>query len=251
MTEKTSFSPGEFCWTELATSDWKGAKQFYTSLFGWKADERPMGPNEPPYVMLQKGGKNVCALYENKKVRPNWKAYVAVASADEAAKKAKSLGAKLESDPFDVMDVGRTANVKDPQGSEFALWQAKRHKGAEVINEANTMGWNELYTTDIEGARKFYSSLFGWKLKISPGYTEAHIGSQAIGGMMQLTDEMQGMHKGWMPYFVVSDVDAMATKAKSLKGAVHVGPKDIPNTGRFAIFGDPQGAVFAVIRLSS
>src|SRR5437867_2971647 len=121
MTEKKSYSPGEFCWTELATSDWKAANKFYASLFGWTADERSMGPDQPPYVMLQKNGKNVCALYENKKAQPAWLSYVSVASADDAAKKAKSLGAKLLQEPFDVMDVGRMANVQDPQGAKFAL----------------------------------------------------------------------------------------------------------------------------------
>ena len=248
MTEKKSYSPGEFCWTELATSDWKAAKNFYGSVFGWTADERPMGPNDPPYVMLKIGDKHIAALYENKKAQPGWLGYIAVASANEAAKKAKSLGAKLLSEPFDVMDVGRMANVQDPQGSKFALWEAKRHKGADVFGDPNSMCWNELYTTDVEGARKFYTGLFNWKLKGSPEYTEVHIGNQPIGGMMQLTKEMQGMPKAWIPYFAVTDCDATAKKVKSLKGKVHVGPKDIPNAGRFAIIGDPQGAIFAVIK---
>ena len=113
MTEKKSYEPGEFCWTELATSDWKAAKQFYGSLFGWTANEIPMG-DQPPYVMLQSGGKNVGALYENKKAQTAWLAYVAVVKADDAAKKAKSLGAKVLSEPFDVMDVGRMANISPP-----------------------------------------------------------------------------------------------------------------------------------------
>jgi predicted enzyme related to lactoylglutathione lyase len=107
-----------------------------------------------------------------------------VASADETAKKAKSLGGNVISEPFDVIDVGRMANIQDPQGAKFAIWQARRHKGADVINEPNTMCWNELSTNDIEAARKFYSALFAWKLKVSPGYTEAHLADDtAVGGM--------------------------------------------------------------------
>jgi predicted enzyme related to lactoylglutathione lyase len=50
----------------------------------------------------------------------------------------------------------------------------------------------------------------------------------------------------WMPYFQVTDVDASATKAKQLGAKPMVGPQDIPNTGRFAILSDPQGAMFAI-----
>ena len=252
MTEKKSYAPGEFCWIELATPDYKAATKFYTSLFGWTTEEMPMG-DQPPYVMLKSNGKGVGALYENKKATPAWLSYIAVAKADDAAKKAKSLGAKVLQEPFDVMDVGRMANIQDPQGAKFAVWEAKRHKGAEVINEPNAMCWNELYSPDIKGTRKFYSGLFNnWKLKESPEYTEIHMsaGDAGIGGMMQISKEMQGMTPQWMPYFAVTDADAVAKKTKSAKGQVYVEPKDIPNVGRFAILADPQGASFAIIKLA-
>src|SRR5262249_41686519 len=134
MPEKKSFTTGEFCWIELAAADWKAAKKFYTSLFGWTTNEMPMG-DQPPYVLLQKNGKTGGALYENKNVPPNGLPYVAVAKADEGAKKAKSLGAKLRQEPFDVMDAGRMASIQDPQGVRFAIWQAGRNKGFEVLGE--------------------------------------------------------------------------------------------------------------------
>ena len=40
------------------------------------------------------------------------------------------------------------------------------------------------------------------------------------------------------------------TKAKELGGKVVVGPHDIPNTGRFTIVNDPQGAMFAVFEFT-
>lgn len=225
--------------------------KFYGSLFGWTGNEMPMG-DQPPYVMLQSNGKTIGALYENKKAKTAWLPYVAVSKADDAAKKAKGLGAKLLQEAFDVMDVGRMANIQDPQGAKFAVWEAKKHKGAEVINEPNTMCWNELYSPDIKGSRKFYSGLFNsWKLKESPEYTEIHMsaGDAGIGGMMQISEQMEGMPPQWMPYFAVTEPDAVAKKTKSAKGQVHVEPRDIPNVGRFAILSDPQGASFAIIKL--
>jgi predicted enzyme related to lactoylglutathione lyase len=249
MTEVTSYLPGDFCWVELTTSDGADAKRFYTQLFGWGANELPMGPDQPPYVMAQKAGKDVAAMYENKKVPAGWLSYVSVASADESAGKATSLGGNVVAPPFDVMDVGRMAVAQDPQGARFAVWQPRRHIGARLIDEPGTMCWNELMTTDVESARKFYSGLFNWRLKVTPEYTEASVGDVATAGMMQMDERMRGVPPHWMPYFCVFDCDVTAKKAKGLGATAHVEPADIPNVGRFAVFGDPQGALFAVIQI--
>src|SRR5260370_11154234 len=122
MTEMKSYPPGDFCWTELTTTDWKKAAEFYTSLLGLTANPMPFDPNLPPYVMLQKNGKNVCALFENKQVKPVRLSYVAVASADETAKKAKSLGANVLAAPVQGMGVGRIATTPELQCADCALW---------------------------------------------------------------------------------------------------------------------------------
>ena len=256
MPEISSYKNGQFCWADLTTSDPRAARSFYTGLFGWSVQDIPMG-DAGVYSMLQIRGKDVAALAgmrdEEKKqgVSPHWNNYVSVSNADSAAKKAKSLGGTIVAPAFDVMDAGRMALIADPQGAIFALWQAKKSIGAELNNEANTMCWNELMTSDIEGARKFYSGLFGWNLKVSPEYTEVHLGAgdQGIGGMMQIRPEMQGMPPNWIPYFAVSDTDGAAKKAKAAKAHVGVPPTDIPNVGRFSVLADPQGARFAIIQV--
>lgn len=256
MPEMTSYQEGQFCWVELATTDAKAAKSFYASLFGWTVKEIPMG-DQGTYYMFQNKGRTAAAMAEQSPqerkdgIPPHWNNYIAVKKADAAAAKVKTLGGNVVFGPFDVNDAGRMAFVTDPQGAMFAVWEGKRTPGASVVNEPGAFGWNELYTPDIEGSRKFYTAMFGWTLKVSPEYTEVHIGKQAIAGMMQLTPEMSGMPPSWMPYFVVSDADDVVKKVKAGKGQVHVPPKDIPNVGRFAIVADPQGASFAVIKLDN
>jgi hypothetical protein len=51
-------------------------------------------------------------------------------------------------------------------------------------------------------------------------------------------------------YFGTDDADAAAAKAAELGGAVVVPPFDTP-VGRIAVLGDPQGAVFSVIKSAS
>jgi uncharacterized protein len=43
MGERTHYEPGTFCWVGLATSDPAAAEGFYTSLFGWEAEELSAG----------------------------------------------------------------------------------------------------------------------------------------------------------------------------------------------------------------
>lgn len=43
MGERMSHVPGTFSWVDLSTSDPVGAKGYYTGLFGWEFDDRPVG----------------------------------------------------------------------------------------------------------------------------------------------------------------------------------------------------------------
>jgi predicted enzyme related to lactoylglutathione lyase len=244
------YDPGMFCWIELATNDAAAAKSFYASVFGWKINDMPI-PDGSVYTMLQVDGHDVGALYENKEHPPAWNSYVNVTSVDESAQRAQESGANVIAQPFDVMDIGRMAVIADPQGASLCLWQAGKHIGATIRGDFNTLCWNELMTSDIEGAREFYKTLFGWSLKVSPEYTEINLGSNGIGGMMQITPEMQGMPTAWTPYICVADADATVEKIKSIGGKVFMGPHEIPNVGRFAICADPQGAMFNIIKPSA
>lgn len=251
MPEVTSFKPGEFCWFELATSDQNAAKQFYSQLFGWHMNDQPMGPDQV-YTMLEKNGKSVGALYGMETERtaagvpPHWNTYISVDNVDEAAKRAKDLGGTLIQEPFDVMDVGRMATVKDPTGAVFSLWQANKHKGADVVDEPNAFCWYELNTRDTEKAKQFYSNLLGWQPSGSPEYTEWKQGDRSLGGMMAIQPDWGQVPPAWTNYVMVENADDTASKAKSLGGQAIVEPSDIPNMGRFAVLQDPQGAVFAV-----
>ena len=244
-----NYEPGMFCWIELATNDAAAAKAFYTAVFGWTPNDIPI-PDGSVYTLLQVDGHDLGALYENKQHPPAWNSYVNVANVDESAQRAQEGGANVIAPPFDVMDVGRMAVIADPTGASLCLWQRGRSIGATIRGDFNTLCWNELMTPDIERAREFYKGLFGWNLKVSPEYTEIDLGSTGIGGMMQLTPEMQGAPTAWTPYICVADADASVEKIKSNGGKVYMGPHEIPNVGRFAVCADPQGAMFNIINPS-
>ena len=249
MPEITSYRPGSFCWTELATSDAASSTKFYTQLFGWTTNEIPISDGMF-YVILQRDGLSVAALYETKDVPPNWLSYVNVTSVDESLAKAKELGANVVAGPMDVFDAGRMGVLTDPQGAPFGLWQAAKHIGARVAREPNTMCWNELCAKD-DVARAFYSALFGWRMEqVNYGepYTLIHNGDELAGGLFKMEDYGAEMPPNWMTYFSVADCDATAAQVKSLGGKIFLEPKDIPTVGRIALFADPQGAMFSVLQ---
>jgi len=241
--------PGEFCWVELHTSDGEAAKTFYGDLFGWTPNEVPMGDGQPPYILAEVSGRQAAGIYQNTEVPPAWLAYVCVDSADATTAKAKELGATPTSDPFDVFDLGRMCVIRDPEGAHFALWQPGKHVGTQVAGEQGAPCWVELQTRQRDSAADFYTKLFGWKTKVSPEYLEVHVGDRGVGGMMTMPEGVPAQVPAhWMTYFWVDDVDASVQKANAAGATTYMQPMDIPNVGRFAVLGDPQGAVFAVFK---
>lgn len=114
--------------------------------------------------------------------------------------------------------------------------------------------WYELMTTDAASAETFYTDVVGWSARDSgmPGvtYTLFTMGEAMVAGLMTLPEavEASGGRPGWIGYVAVDDVDAGAAKVKTLGGAVHRAPEDIPGIGRFAVVADPHGAVFQLFR---
>ncbi|MCG8603484.1 VOC family protein, partial [bacterium] len=222
MKEATGHKPGSFCWAELVTTDGDSAKQFYTELFGWNFSDQPVGEGMV-YTMLQLQDKNVAALYqmnqeqESRGIPPHWNSYISVANADESVAKTKSLGGTAHTDAFDVFDAGRMAQLQDPTGATFAVWQPNKHIGAMLVNQPGTLCWNELYTNDTQKAGDFYTRLFGWAANEQDmgemaTYTVFNNGDRMNGGMMQITEQMGPIPPNWMVYFAVHNCDDSVEK---------------------------------------
>lgn len=110
---------GSFCWIELGTPNQNAAKNFYSSLFGWRASDTPTGPGSV-YTIFKLEGRDAAAGYtlmpeqQAVGVPPHWMLYVSVESAEDAVRRAVELGGKAMQPATDVMDFGRMAVLQDP-----------------------------------------------------------------------------------------------------------------------------------------
>ena len=104
--------------------------------------------------------------------------------------KIKDAGGTLIMDCFDVMDAGRMLMAADPTGAVFGVWQPGNHIGAQVVNQANSLVWNELQTNDLEAAKAFYGAVFGWTNEVDQnGYVVFSADGRGQAGMMECGEE--------------------------------------------------------------
>ena len=255
MAERDSYAPGTFSWAELLTTDREGAKRFYGELFGWQADDQPVG-DAGVYTMFSKDGMRVGATYQppaERGIPPNWGSYVTVDDADAAAERAAELGATVLAEAFDVMDAGRMAVLNDPQGAGFMVWQPNQHSGAQLVNAPGALTLNQLNTSDPEAAGRFYSELFGWDVRKVSGeggptgdqdYWGIYNHGNLNGGLMALQPGTQAPPH-WLVYFGTESLEDAREQIGRLEGQVFTDPIEVPG-GRLVVAADPQGAFFAL-----
>ena len=172
MPERDGYLPGVPCWIDTSQPDPEAAVEFYSGLFGWEFEDVMPPESEGKYFIARLRGGDVAAVGSIPEGAPPmalWNTYIWVESADEIAAKVLAAGGNALMEPFDVMDAGRMAVFADPEGAAFCVWQAKEHKGARIVNEHGSLNFNGLNTRDVEGAKAFYGSVFGWEtLELGP-----------------------------------------------------------------------------------
>jgi uncharacterized protein len=273
MPERDGYIPGVPCWVDTSQPDPEAAVDFYRGLFGWEFEDVMPPGSEGRYFMARLRGGDVAAVGSIPEGAPPmamWNTYIWVDSADDAASKVRDAGGGVLMEPFDVMDAGRMAVVTDREGAAFSVWQAKRNKGAQIVNEPGSLNFNGLGTRDVEAAKSFYGSVFGWstldvgggtEMWTVPGYGDhlerdnpdlrkqlAETGGppgfeDVVAAINPLPDDQSDTPPHWSVTFATEDADATASRATELGGTLVVPPLDAPWV-RMTIINDPQGATF-------
>jgi uncharacterized protein len=273
MPELDRYIAGVPCWIDTSQPDPEAAATFYRDLFGWDVENVMPPGTEGKYFMARIRGRDVAAIAgvaEGAPPTATWNTYIWVQSADEIATKVMDAGGRILMQPFDVMEAGRMAVFSDPEGAVFCVWEPNQHRGAQVVNEAGSLNFNNLNTRDADGAKAFYGAVFGWGTMamgggaegwtlpgygdhlelLNPGTLERMAAAGAPRGfadvaatLVPLPDDHGGVPAHWGVTFATDGADATAQKASELGGKIMAPPFDAPWV-RMAIIADPQGATF-------
>jgi hypothetical protein len=273
MPERDRYIAGVPCWIDTNQPDPEAAVTFYAGLFGWEIeDAMPPGSDTHYFMARIRGGEvaGIGAIPEGAPANATWDTYIWVESADDTAAKVKAAGGSVRMEPLDVMEAGRTAVFSDPEGAVFCVWQPARHRGAQVVNEAGSLNFNNLNTRDAAAAKKFYGAVFGWGTMpmgggaegwtlpgygdhlelLNPGTLERMASMGAPAGFADVVATLTPLPEGdrdvpahWSVTFATEDADTTARMASELGGQVIAGPFDAPWV-RMAVIVDPQGASF-------
>ena len=254
---------GHLVWYELMTPDAEASKRFYDAVVGWTISEP--APEFQGYRMIGRsdGGSAggvlpLTAEMQQHGARPTWLVYVGVDDTDAAAAAIETAGGRVLMPAFDIPNVGRIAMVADPQGAPFYVMKPtppadrpNAQSNVFSVDQAQHVRWNELATTDPDGAIAFYRDQFGWgqEGEMDMGemgkYRFIQNRGTTIGAVMRKPAQLPV--SSWTFYIGVDDIDRAAESVKSGGGQVVNGPMEIPG-GEYSLNAiDPQGASFGLV----
>lgn len=113
--------------------------------------------------------------------------------------------------------------------------------------ENGVPSWVDHGSDDKEKAEEFYTALFGWEIEPGPpeagGHDNARLRGKLVAG---IGPNMSPGPAAWSTFINVDSADDTAAKVEAAGGKVLMGPMDVFDVGRMAVFMDPASAVFGV-----
>jgi hypothetical protein len=285
----------------MGAPDPETAIHFYGDLFGWVFEEVALWHSDRKYFIARGEARSssifdtsgdvrsgdvaaVRSVSDRSPGRAMWNTYFWVESADEVAPRVLDAGGSIVGEPFDLMKASRVAVFSDREGAAFSVWEARGHRGARLVNDPGALVFNGLNTRDVEAAKAFYGSVFGWSTSglgagadgwTLPGYGDwlerehhPHLRQQmaaagapegfenVVASIIPIRDDQPETPAHWSVTFATENADATAAKAIELGGEVLVPPFDAPwstdtYTIRITVIADPQGATFSASQFAA
>ena len=231
---------GKFVWNDLLTDDVETAREFYGQLFGWTFT--PQGR----YTVVQSEGRNIGGMVELKgdPEQPSaarWLCTLSVDDVDAAVALVKSEGGTVNEGPLELLNRGRGALVRDPQGAQLVLLHSEVGDPEDEEPAMMSWLWHELWSNNSEASLAFYQKLAGYDYEgDATDYLILTSEDQWRAGIRFIDDSELEMR--WVPVVRVVDTEAIAEKAEQLGGEIRVAPRPTESGGSVALLVDPSGA---------
>lgn len=251
MTARTTAQrPGTPVWRDFWTADQEGTRQFLAATFSKEVEPGlidltiPEGdPDMGGYTTARIDDRHVFGIGPALPGHGDL-AVVQLATDDVDATHAKALelGATELIAPADVPFNGRFSTVADPIGAVVAFFRPGEMLGYAAVDELGFPCWQDLLTTDVAVAERFYGELFGFTFNHDmPGYSVAQFGEDGIFGIGPLPEG----ESLWVQYQLVPRLEPVLEAARAAGGG-QVGEVMELGFGRSAHLTTPGGAAFGI-----
>jgi hypothetical protein len=233
---------GKFVWNDLLTDNVETAKDFYGQLFGWTFTQ--LGR----YTVVQSEGRNIAGMVElkanpEKPSAARWLCTLSVDDVDAAVAIVRDEGGEINDGPLELLNRGRGAVVRDPQGAQLILLHAKDGDPEDQEPAMMSWLWHELWSNNAEASLAFYQKLAGYDYENYADETTDYlilVREDHWRAGIRFIDNSE-LEMRWVPVVRVPDTEAVAKQAEQLGGEVRVAPRPT-ESGSVALLIDPSGA---------
>jgi len=229
---------------EISTADHEALGKFYSELFGWQTQSN----SDLEYTMIDTAsGSGINGGIGRADDEQSVKFYIEVPDLKVALDKISKLGGKTVTEPTEIPAVVTFAQFADPDGNILGLVKGGQDSPGVSPGSNPPVSWFEVLGKDAAQLQKFYSEVFGWKIKASDvdgdnyGEVEATEGSIAGGVSASRDGELE-----ITLYAEVDDLKKYLDRAAELGAKTLVEPVDVDPKTSIAAFADPQGNRFGM-----
>ncbi|MET9443463.1 VOC family protein [Streptomyces sp. NPDC006610] len=248
---------GTPCWADAMFGDVEAAKSFYGEVLGWTFSEA--SSEHGNYTEAYADGKAAAAVVPpmpGQEGRSQWCLYLASPDVHATAAKIRDNGGEILMEPMEVGAFGSMCLARDPGGVVFGVWQGGTHEGFDTeMGRPGAFCWAEIFTREPGTSDAFFPAVFPYtaqQMEHEPmDFRVFRVDGDPVLGRMEMSDDFPPEAPPYINvYFSVPDCDDAVARATEHGGTLHFGPMDSP-FGRFAALGDPQGALFSVIDVTT
>lgn len=234
---------------EIISDDGDTLGKFYSELFGWHVEAFPM-PDGGTYHMIDThAGSGINGGIGTGQGPNTVLFYAETPDPQKLLDKATKLGGKTVMPVTEIPEIVTFAHFQDPEGNIVGLVKTTDTPQGGVSAGSNpAIDWFEIVGKDPQALKKFYKSLFGWKISEDDyGHVEAGTKKRGIAGGIGPSPSGRPMTT---VYANVDDLEKYVERAESLGAKTLVPPMDAGNI-RISQFADPSGFVFGLYQSKS
>jgi predicted enzyme related to lactoylglutathione lyase len=242
------YHEGKFVWNDLITDDVVSAKAFYGPLFGWTFVEMDH------YTVIENNSKNIGGMYqvesgEESHGAARWLSSLSVADVDEAVDLVVEEGGQVHEGPLEMLNRGRGALVRDPQGAHLVLIRAKGGDPEDKEPPIGSWLWHELWSNKIGSSMDFYEKLIGYDYDGDLDYYLIMLKEENWRAGIRYSANSE-LEMRWVPVVRVADTNDIVARTEQLGGKVVVEPWSTEDGHSVALLSDPSDALLLIQRWS-